>query len=195
MRKIPKILLPWLVLLFFLVGCSGINQSHMKKVPSKNLLVDISSFPEGWQDTGCTTLLCRKSGGVTAARNRYFNPSAAGSAYEEVFRFPDEKGASKKFAVYRNGNFNPSPVRSPFVPFVPPEDITFKSKIADEYYLACGMDVISECSMLARYDNYFVYFFFAHWISENPEGLTSSEIQKVLEDLEEKVSKELNLEN
>lgn len=73
------------------------------------------------------------------------------------------------------------------MPFAAPPQITFQSKIADEYYFACGVDIISSCGMVARYHNYFVFLYFDLATKEQPGGLTYSEIEHVLEAFEAKV--------
>ncbi|MCS7017412.1 MAG: hypothetical protein NZM42_15015 [Gemmatales bacterium] len=90
-------------------------------------------------------------------------------------------------------DYTESEVRRPFVPFAPPAEITFESQIADEYYFACGVDVVHQCQMLARYRNYFVYFYFDVTTQQDPGGLTYAEIERVLRALEDKVAALLNV--
>lgn len=157
-----------------------------------DLLLDVDAFPEGWNSSPCDTNLCKQdSSGITAAERDFYLPNIPGHVYQEVFHFPDDGQAKDKFAVYMSGNFNEADVRQPFVPFTPPPEITFKSKIADEYYLACGIDVIPQCKLLSRYENYFVYFYFDLSTGEERGGLTYSQIEKVLEALEVHASNKL----
>ena len=46
----------------------------------------------------------------------------------------------------------PIPEFHTYCEFEPPEEITSKSKAADEFYLACGTWDISQCEALARYE-------------------------------------------
>jgi|CXWL01.1.fsa_nt_gi hypothetical protein len=178
--------------LIIAVACNTLNvqmSTPVASIPAIDFLLEANMLPAGWEASPCDTSLCRDGGGGdTAAERDFYLPNAPGHALQEVYRFSDERAASDKFKVYMEGNFNESEVRQPFVPFAPPQEITFKSQVADEYYFACGVDVIPQCKMLARYQNYFVYFYFDHATEQEPGGLTYAEIERVLEALEGKVA-------
>jgi len=154
--------------------------------PASAFLLDSDVFPRGW------TFESDEQGVIVAGRDFYL-PNAYGHSFQEVFRRPNDNEASKKYKTYLSGEFNVSGARQPAIPFVPPPEITFKSNIANEYYFACGVDVIPQCKMLARYRNYFVYLYLNLSTNTEPGGLTYSEIEHVLEALESKVSDAFNI--
>ena len=144
------------------------------------LLLEVDVFPKRW------SAFSDENGTIVATRS-YYIPHEPGQVFQEVYRRPTAEDASEKFKEYLSGSFNESKIRQPFVPFSPPPEITFQSQIADEYYFACGVDEAPQCKMLARYRNYFVYFYFDVSIEESRGGLTYPEIVTVLEALEAKV--------
>jgi hypothetical protein len=154
-------------------------------IPSSAFLLDVNVFPNGWASES-------DEKGVIVAGRDFYLPNAPGHSFQEIYRRPNDKKASEKFKVYLDGEFNVSAKYQPAVPFAPPPEIAFKSKIADEYYFACGVDQAPQCKLLARYRNYFVFFYFDLSTNESPGGLTYSEIEYVLEALEAKASNALS---
>jgi hypothetical protein len=189
-----KPLFVWLLLAFLnlISGCELNSSVHEKASPTMpaalSFLVEIDSFPNGWTSTSCNSSLCEKDGGLSSAGQDYYLTGASGHVYEEVYRFSRNEEAAREFSIYKENSFNKSDVRSPFTAFQPPSDIKFESKIADEHYLACGVDVIPQCEFIARYKNYMIYFYFDRSTPESPGGLTSAEIENVLVSLEVKVT-------
>ena len=178
------------------IGCNVTSRSTstpIASIPAMAFLLEANVFPDSWKASLCDTRLCRDGdGGNTAAERDFYLPNASGHAFQEVYRFSDERVAGDKFKVYKDANFNESRIHQPFVPFTPPPEITFESQIADESYFACGVDVVPQCKMLARYRNYFVYFYFDHVTEDEPGGLTYTEIEQILKALDDKVIALLN---
>lgn len=171
-----------------LAGCNLYTaqpKTSVSSTPASAFLLDASVFPTGWvsysDDPG--TIVAGRDFGIA---------NVPGHSFQEVYRRPSNDDASKKYKVYLAGEFNVSGTHQPAVPFALPGEITFKSKIADEYYFACGVDVIPQCKMLARYQNYFVFLYFDVSTKKSLGGLTYPEIERVLESLEIKVSNVLN---
>jgi hypothetical protein len=163
--------------MLFLAGCGprGTQADPPVASPSASaFLLDSTVFPEGW--VGDTSKMSE-----TLGDRDFSKPGVAGHAFQEIYRYPNDWSASQKYKVYLEGEIN---VRK----FTPPPEITFRSKIADEYYFACGVDLIPSCAMVARYHNYFVFFYFDLYTKEQPEGLTYAEIEHVLEALEARVT-------
>jgi hypothetical protein len=172
--------------ILLLCGCTTSQQNKKESVLATALLLDEKSFPPGWvtdpEDNNGEAYADRTFEGVGS--------KTPGVSFEEVYVFLTEQGAKKKYTEYVNGEFNQSPVRSPFVAFKPPAEINYKSKIADEYYFVCGVDVVPRCELLLRYRNYFILFNFDHATDDYPYGLTYPQIEKVLADLETKLTTE-----
>jgi hypothetical protein len=181
-----------LVYLYLFSGCvlnSSVQEKASPTMPAAlSLLVEIDSFPKGWTSASCNSSLCEKDGGLSLAGQDYYLKGASGHAYEEVYRFSSNEEAGRIFSTYKDNSFNKSDVRSPFSTFQPPSDIKFESNIADESYLACGVDVIPQCQFIARYKAYLIYFYFDRSSLESPGGLTYPEIENVLVKLEAKVA-------
>ena len=169
----------WITIL--LAGCSIFETQPSISIaspPANAFLLEADVFPKRWVS------FSDENGTIVAGRS-FGIANEPGKAFQEVYRRPNDNEASMKYKVYLRGEFNKSFASTP--------EITFQSKIADEYYFACGVDVVPSCGMLARYHNYFVYFYFDLSTKEEPGGLTYSEIEHVLEALEAKVSNALSI--
>jgi len=113
-----------------------------------------------------------------------------------VFYFESEWAAKRKFQRYKETDLTETaPVaRTPFSPFQPPPEITYRSPIADEQYLGCGVDVVPRCRAGLRYGRYFVYFSFsldsgyADGRKIHSSGLNLEEIEPILRAMDERVS-------
>ena len=165
-------------IVLLLSGCSPLGTQTGPPIaspPASAFLLEADVFPKGWVPSPED-----EKGEIVAGRDFHL-PTVAGHAYQEIHRRPNDWLASEKYKVYLEGEIN---VRK----FAPPPEITFHSKIADEYYFACGVDRIPSCGMVARYHNYFVFFYFDLFTKEQPEGLTYAEIEHVLEAFEAKVT-------
>jgi hypothetical protein len=167
-----------------LVGCNTVSSqpsTSATQIPASAFLLGSNVFPSGWKFES-------SEDGIIVAGRDFYLPKAYGHSFQEIYRRPNDNEASKKFKVYLEGEFNVSGTHQPAQPFSLPPEITFKSKIADEYYFACGIDVIPQCKMLARYQNFFVFLYFDLSTKNELGGLTYTEIQRVLEALEAKAS-------
>lgn len=186
-------LLGWqlIAVLLLTVACNTLSaptNSPVVSIPAIDFLLEAETFPSGWIATPCDTSLCRNGGnGDTAAERFFYLPQAPGQALQEAYRFSSEKTASSKFNVYLESSLGS--LSEPFIP----SDIQSGSQVADEYYFACGFDdKIPQCQLLGRYRNYFVYFYFDLATKQDPGGLSSAEIEKVLQALETRASNLLN---
>ncbi|MFW6182902.1 MAG: hypothetical protein ACOC8X_03825, partial [Chloroflexota bacterium] len=85
-----------------------------------------------------------------------------GHVTQYVLYLESEFAASIKFQRYRNTDLSDRPhsVRKPSTIFDRPAGISYRSPIADEQYLGCGVDVVPACRAGMRYGSYFVYFYF-----------------------------------
>ncbi|MCL4871886.1 MAG: hypothetical protein KJ063_23250 [Anaerolineae bacterium] len=77
--------------------------------------------------------------------------------------------------------------RSPFSPFQPPPEISYRSPIADEQYLGCGVDVVPGCRAGLRYGQYFIYFYF-DIDGGKGDGLQIEEVEPILRAMDERAS-------
>jgi hypothetical protein len=70
--------------------------------------------------------------------------------------------------------------------WVRPNDITFFSSTADEMYIACGNRVQKRCQMVARYQEYYIYF--AATINNK---MTHASFEKIVKYIDEQISSRL----
>lgn len=151
------------------------------------------AFPEGWSVDPCNR--CEENG----ESNRIFGlPDTPGHVVQRVFYFAGDGEAAQAFQTYRASDLVEATheVRRPSTVLRRPPDIAYRSPIADEQYLACGVDVVPICRAGLRYGNYFAYFYFAltsryyfdylepdevgNKASFDRAGLTLSEVETVL---------------
>ena len=107
--------------------------------------------------------------------------------YQTIWRAYTIKDARKLYLDRRKNEFRtpqqPIPEYHTYCEFVPPSDITFKSQVADEFYLACGTWDISYCEVLARYRNYVTILRIdieTECNSEHHEGLTYLDTERII---------------
>jgi hypothetical protein len=87
----------------------------------------------------------------------------------------------------------------PSIEFLPPPQITYRSPIADEQYLACGVDVVPACRAGRRYERFFVEFYFSLdgwlWIGFGPEvtGVRIEEVEPILRAMDELVVEQFEM--
>jgi hypothetical protein len=81
-----------------------------------------------------------------------------------VFYFDGERATQTTFQRYQETDLpdtvDPDSVQLPSTAFAPPPEIEYRSPIADEQYLGCGVDVVPACRAGLRYGSYFIYFYF-----------------------------------
>lgn len=102
---------------------------------------------------------------------------------QEVYHFKSAHEAHAKFQLYREVEFRKATTRTPSTDYVVPADIAYASTLADESYLACGIDSVSVCKLVARYRNIFIFFYFVV-DDEMSDGLTHAEIELIVNSLD-----------
>jgi hypothetical protein len=158
----------------------------LHSIPAKDLLLDVQAFPRNWSMDPCTTN-CNSREGEAKALRVFGVVGVPGHVIQEVFRLKDVASASDMFQSARVVDFRKSTTRTPSSDFLPPPEITYRSSIADEYYLGCGIDIGAACKAIMRYDNYFISFYF-DLDTGTGEGLKVTEIEPVLRDLDAHVA-------
>lgn len=195
MRK--KVLLGAIALGVVLLVIVAVRNCYILKVPPardcpiESLLIDESAFPAGtahagdilsplarasWESAGCTFSI------------------PTGIANHDVYRYRAAEGAAREFARRRELEFvtrDAGPDQSieslgrRSGPWETPEELSDQSPIADQYYVACGMQGrIPMCKMIARYEEYYV-FFNVHQYEGEP---TYAEIGAVLRAIDERMA-------
>jgi hypothetical protein len=168
-----------------LIGCSipRTNEDAASfGIPAKDLLLDTESFPAGWTFNPCGDN-CERIEGAAHAERSYFLPEVPGLVLLEISRFVDVDDSSRKYKTYLDTEFRERV--PPNVQFTTPSAASFQSNFADEYHFGCGIDEVPGCRAILRYGNYFVHLY-ASWDTGNGEGLQLSEIQQLLQALDER---------
>jgi hypothetical protein len=143
-------------------GCTAFleQSAPTPAAPAWHLLIDDTlAFPQEWNVDPCDSShrLCF---GETHALRGFGRVGIPGSVIQDVYRLDSVASAKAMFQRARGVDFKKSsPPRVPSSEFLPPSEITYRSPIADEFYLGCGVDVVPACEAIFRYGNYFVMFF------------------------------------
>lgn len=162
-------------------------------VPAHALLLSEESFPQKWGFEPCE-LPCEDEGDAKATR--FFGVAGQpGHVLQEVHYYGSGESAQTIFESFESIDLSTeTPVaRRPFVPFQTPDEISYRSPIADDQYLVCGIDVGAECRVARRYGQYFIYIFILVEDEVGEGGLRIDEIEPILRALDLRVSKLLNI--
>ncbi len=164
------------------------------RTPVAELLLDESDYPDGWYVDFNAPENLFMDPTVNHVDRQLGNPGK-GSAYilQSIWRAYTLGDARSKYTELRETPplvawFTPSP-SDYYVKFQPSTEISFQSKVADEFYVACGWVVWSYCEAVARYHNYVVDLRLPLEASSQghvEQGLTYTEIEKVLEMMDAK---------
>jgi len=162
------------------------------------LLPDAQAFPQDWDVDPCT--LSRKCFGETEAYRVYGIVGVPGHVIQHVHRLGGLASAQAMFRRAREVDFKKSsPPRVPSSEFLPPPEITYRSPIADEYYLGCGVDIVPGCIAIFRYGHYFIEFFFnvdkgyVDGVEIKGNGLKIEEVEPILRAMDERAAAVLGL--
>lgn len=174
-------------------GCTPLFSSPTAtpplQVPAWELILDDQAFPEGWSVFPCgpPESACQRQYREAISYRDFGRVGIAGHVAQEVSRLESISAARSNFQIAREVDFRKSKTRSPSTEFLPPAEISYRSPIADEYYLGCGVDVVPACRAILRYGNYFVYFYFS--VDDgNGEGLKTEEIEPILRAMDERAA-------
>lgn len=151
----------------------------------RELFVDEAAFPSGWrahmyQETNVHPR-------ANHVRRRFSSPFLPGVVTQDVWRAYTIGDAERKFAeeaegwCFVHGGWY---TRFPTTSFCFPPEITYRSKVADEWCLTCGMDVTLECHFAARYRNYVVRLRVPMSEKGYMYGLTFNELDGLLEGID-----------
>lgn len=167
------------------------NLVNIPQIPAYALLLDDSSFPKSWDINPCAPY-CSRSEDTKKASRSFGIVGIPGHVVQEVYRLDSVALAEKKFATYRETDFQPR--KAPNKTFVPPSEIKYISPFADEYTFGCGVDIVSSCIAIMRYGNYFVYLYIDTDDGAG-EGLRITEVEPILRAMDKMASNRLNIRN
>ena len=171
-----------LIILAIVLGRCTSSPQPLHDCPPESLVLDETVFP---LDSRAGELLVPlpDGGGASAGRTIYLG--RRGIANHDVYPYKRPEGADQEFRRQKDR------IRSSTIDeqWSVPEGFMYSSPIAEQYYVACGVDGgIPMCIMIAQYDNYFV-FFNAHMY---PDEMTFEDMERVLRAIDERMASCLN---
>ncbi len=121
-----------------------------------------------------------RGGEESAGRTIYLPPDNL-IANHSVHRHSSADWAAKRFLREREREFVTSGHQ--YGPWEVPDALTYRSPIADQYYVACEVrtGTYSMCKMIAQYEEYYVYF-------KTDMVLTFQELEGVLRAIDERMA-------
>lgn len=190
-----------LTAILMMTGCIRVWRFHRGtpppgwRSPVAALLLNESELPEGWQID-----LEFPQGRITDptinhVAREWWNPrKGSANITQSIWRAYTIEDAKEKYNQLRRqpfllGTYTPQPWEEIYIEFRPPEEIDFRSQIADEFYLACGWLYGAECHVIARYRNYVTYMTLsleAEYQGHKSDGLTYEEIEGVIRAMDAK---------
>lgn len=160
--------------------------------PLTELFVELESLPEGWgTDPQVGDIDVR----VNNVGRTFFDlaPNGSGKVHQVLWRAYTVSDAETRFTersqALRARGWLP---RYPSTRFGPIREITYQSRAADQWGLACGIDVIAECWFLGRYHNYVTFVYFTLEDDEY-DGLSFAEAGSLLAGVDEQFRETLGL--
>ncbi len=149
-------------------------------IPANALLLDTEPFPSDWTISPCMQP-CELEGSAEALRD-FGRAGVPGNVGQHIFHFANGRDARAKFHRYEETTTFPAT-----------KEITYRSPLADEQYLRCGIDVIAVCTTGLRYGEYFVEIDFHIDLDGRGEGLEMREVEPVLRAVDERVAELFDL--
>jgi len=161
MKRLPLII----SFLILTVGCQFLPSLVLEptslpgwRSPVGELLLEKTAFLEGWVRMRDVPSDMTDPTTNHVYRSWWWEAAGSGKVEQDIWRSYTVENAEKHYAELRQTQFHPSRTPHPdelFVEFVPPEEITYQSQIADEFYLACGRRWGGPmCIVVAHYRNY-----------------------------------------
>lgn len=195
----------WIGFVLFIAGSTACASPRNQPIvtPSSvvlapDLLLNDESFPQNWHILPGDDEYDK--GPSDATREFVPRENRPGHVIQDVLIFRSARAAAAEFRGYRETFFHKKPPpQTPSTDHRPPPQIQYQSPIADEYYFACGVDIVPICQVLYRYDNYFIYMFFdiesieidGKQYGGDDEGLQLEEIEPILRALDAQVADRL----
>jgi len=144
----------------------------------ESLVVDESPFPQG-AVAGSILSPLPQAPRESAGRTIYL---LKGIANHDVHRYRSASQAAREFQRGRELDFS----LSMGGPWETPDALTYRSPIANQYHVACGLEHgIYMCTMIAQYEEYYI-FFNAHM---SPDAMTFQDLERVLLAIDERMAK------
>lgn len=168
------------MLWIFTGGCYVFTTPPPRACPIESLVLDEAPFPPGAMAGRILSPLPRAS---WESAGRSINLRKGGGAIHDVYRYKTAGRAAQEFERRKRLVFT---IDRWSGPWEVPDTLTYHSPIADQYYVACGVDGgIYMCIMIAQYEEYYVLFV-AHM---SPDAMTFDALERVLRAIDERMAR------
>lgn len=184
-----------LVLVSSVISCVCFEVSYGYPPPAfanEELLLDESSFPEGWQANEWTYNPRERLPADQTGRSytRHDCPRYSVSASHSAYRFFE--GANSAVGAYQQYVpiwFAP---REGWEPWTVPAELPYQSTVADEFHFGCRTeqgDGAQFCQAVGRYDEYIVRFHI-HMDSEPeyPDCMSFADLERILVAIDDRMA-------
>lgn len=181
MRMVLVLIAVSVALWAFVTGCSTAPPSRDCTITE--LVVDETIFPRG---ATADRLISPLPGGPiprtafeSAGRSFHY---PRGIAVHNVYRYKSAGRAAQEFSSRRELEFQEGKYSGPWKE---PGELTYKSPIADQFYVACGIDHgDNTCIAIAQYEEYFTLLH----ADMPPEIMTFQDLERVLRTVDERMA-------
>ncbi len=124
------------------------------------------------------------SGEIERGSQAAFWDHGAGIAGYDIYRYPTERKAINEYDRVHRGMVEVDDRTK--IPWSYPEVFTFTSSSADEIFIGCGTWTEKRCGMLARYQEYVIYFH-----ASIDEKMSYGDFEEIMIYLDEQISSRL----
>jgi len=180
-KRILGVLLLGIVLggCYFLKGCYILQTPPARDCPIERLVLDEGVFPG---EATAEPILSPLPRAAWESAGRGVFLKKGGSFLHDIYRYRTAERAAREFEKRKRLIFIETSTRGPWET---PAEVTYRSPIADRYYLACGMEhKIYMCFMLAQYEEYYVL------LNAHIEGgMTFEALEQALRAIDERMAR------
>lgn len=169
--------------MLFLIGCNAemIDRPKATALPGwwtalvTDLLLSDKDLPNGWERIRDWPKGSLSDLTINQVYRSWWNPSENCCKVEQsIWRNYSINDAISWYAGKRQDSFGVQRTPTPpsveiYTLYEPPEGFHYQSKIADEYYYACGWSSFPRCVILSRYRNY-VAIIIVNWQTTGPDS-------------------------
>ncbi|HRJ75882.1 MAG TPA: hypothetical protein PLX90_07790, partial [Anaerolineales bacterium] len=165
----------------FLLGCYWQECAPQRNFHVRDWKIPVNFFPEEVKVTEMM-IPSEGSGEIERGSQNAFWDNGNGASLYSIDRYATIKRASEKYENRLDDMVDDVTNKV----WVTPSEITFSSLTADEAFIACGTWIKYGCGMLARYQEYVIFF---NTIID--EEMTYSDFEKIAIYLDEQITSRL----
>jgi hypothetical protein len=199
MKKTKILLLISVVILGAVILATYFFDQKMpaNSVTVAQLLIDIDTFPAGWEHSRDAPLNLFDDPLINHVFRSWGQVNGgSGSAYQNIERSKNSLRAYINYleTIRSQIYFQKDPGKY-LIEFYTPDEIKFKSAVADNSILLCGWYEWASCKFIAQYENYVVFFdadLEMGYREYHSDGLTYTELDGILHAIDKKFAEFLS---